>query len=127
MNHEVVKDCTRLSDEEKITFPEVTRRLSEAGIELYQADLLASTKTYYANNSAYIVNCSQKFKVVADSFHLEGVIDAIRQIQLKQIQYQEFIKKIMAAGVIFYVVFIKGSKTIYFGRRGEQHVEEFPK
>jgi len=127
MNHEVVKECTNLSDEEKITFPEVVRRLAEAGIELYYTDLLAPSKTYYANNTSYTVECSFQSKKVADTFNREGVIDAIRKIQSGQIQYQECMKKIMASGVISYIVFIKGRKVIYFGRRGEQHVEEMPK
>jgi hypothetical protein len=33
----------------------------------------------------------------------------------------------MNSGVISYMVFITGRKAVYFGRCGEQHVEEFPK
>jgi uncharacterized protein YbcV (DUF1398 family) len=127
MNHEVAKECTHLSDEEKITFPEIIHRLSEAGIELYYTDLLAPSKTYYANDTSYTLDCSFQSKKVADIFNFEGVIDAIRQIQSGQIQYQELIRKLMDSGVICYIVFIKGRKVIYFGRRGEYHVEEFPK
>jgi len=126
VDHEVAKECTRLSDEEKITFPEVINRLTQAGIELYYADLLAPSKTYYANNTSYTVACSFQSKNVADSFDREGIVNAIRQTQSGQIQYQEVMSKLMGSGVICYLVFLRGGKVIYFGRRGEQHVEEFP-
>jgi uncharacterized protein YbcV (DUF1398 family) len=128
MNHEVAKECTHLSDEEKITFPDVVRRLTEAGIDSYYADLLAHTKTYYGSNTAYTVNCSFKSKKeVSDTFHSDGIRNAIRQSQSGQIQYQEFVNRAMSSGVFSYMVFIKGRKVIYFGKHGEQHVEEFPK
>lgn len=128
MNREVANECTKLSDEEKITFPEVVRRLMEAGVELYYADLLSQTKTYYAGSDAYTVPCARKGETrAADSFDQEGVIGAIKQIQAGKIQYQEFVRKILDAGTVSYMVFIKGRKAVYFGRRGEEHVEKFPK
>ncbi len=35
--------------------------------------------------------------------------------------------KTTAAGTIAYWVFRTGKKVIYFGRKGEFHIEEFPK
>jgi uncharacterized protein YbcV (DUF1398 family) len=35
-------------------------------------------------------------------------------------------KRSAAAGVIGYWAFLSGRKVIYFGRKGELHVEEFP-
>ncbi len=35
-------------------------------------------------------------------------------------------KRSAAAGVIAYWAFLTGRKVIYFGRKGEFHVEEFP-
>ncbi len=116
-----------LSAEEKITFPEVVARLKEANIELYYADLLVPTKTYYSKNEAYVVPFTLKSeKNVGSVFKGEQVKDAIVQIQTGKIKYQEFLRKIMQAGVISYFVFINGHKAIYFGKLGEQHVEEFP-
>lgn len=127
MNYEVAKECTILSSKEQISFPEVVHRLSQAGIESYYADLLSSTKTYYAGNIAFTDDIKLNFKAeVSDTFRTEDVINAIRQIQLEEIQYQTFLKKIMDSGVIGYFVFIKGHKAIYFGRKGEYHIEEFP-
>jgi len=127
MNFTIAKECTILSDEEKITFPEVVSCLHKAGIESYYADLLMPNKTFYFENTAFTINCSLSTKKVADFFNPQGIAAAIREIQTGQIKYQEFIRKIMDAGVISYMVFIKGQKTIYFGRKGEQHAEEFSK
>lgn len=125
---DVVRECTRLSDEEKINFPEIVRRLVDAGIELYYADLLSENKVYYAQNEAFKVDSSIKAKrEVAYSFDAKGIIDAIRQSQAGSIRYQEFLRRILNCGVISYMVFINGRKAIYFGRNGEQHIEEFPK
>ncbi len=128
MNYEVAKECTLLSDEEKISFPEVIQRLSQAGVELYYADLLSSNKTYYVGNTAYTIDCTlTSKKEVSRTFNAKGVISTIREIQSDRIKYQEFIKKIMECGVISYMVFIRGHKALYFGRNGEQYIEEFPK
>jgi uncharacterized protein YbcV (DUF1398 family) len=54
------------------------------------------------------------------------VVAAIRGAQTDTIRYPEFMKRSAAAGVIAYWAFLSGRKVIYFGRKGELHVEEFP-
>lgn len=128
MNIEVLKQCTHLTDKDNVPFPEVVRRLHEAGVESYYADLLGSTRTYYGKNTAYTVNCLEKHSTkAADAFSAEEVVHAIRQIQAGKVLYSKFVEKIMDAGVICYLVFIDGRRVIYFGRRGLFHIEEFPK
>lgn len=128
MNYEVAQECTYLSDKEQITFPEAVRRLYEAGIESYYADLLMENKTFYEGNEAFVVESKDKSsKTIAKIFNGEKVQQAIRQIQTGKIKYQKFLHEIMDAGVISYSVFIHGKKAIYFGRNGEMHIEEFPK
>lgn len=127
MNYEIAAECTKLSEDEKITFFEVIMRLDKGGIEAYQANLLVPNKVYYQANEAFEVplNIKSQANVVAP-FDQERVITALRSIQSKEIGYQEFLKQILEGGVIFYLVFIKGRKAIYFGRNGEQYVENFP-
>ncbi len=127
MNFQVVEECTKLSDEGKMTFPETVMRLDKAGIESYAANLLVPNKIYYAGNESHEVSFKLKGgRKVGAAFRQEDVVKAIRAIQANQIDYQEFLRQIMDAGVIFYLVFIKGRKVIYFGRNGEQHLESFP-
>jgi hypothetical protein len=43
----VMHACTKASDEQRISFPQVVTKLMEAGIERYHGDLLRPQKTYY--------------------------------------------------------------------------------
>ena len=52
---------------------------------------------------------------------------AIRGAQADTVRYPEFVKRCTRAGVIGYWAFLTGKRVIYFGRKGEQHIEEFPK
>jgi uncharacterized protein YbcV (DUF1398 family) len=64
---------------------------------------------------------------IDEEFSREDVVSAIRGAQADTIRYPEFMKRSAAAGVIAYWAFLAGSKVIYFGRRGEFHIEEFPR
>ena len=44
---DVLREMSKASDQERITFPEVVKALTEVGIERYHADLVAGRKTYY--------------------------------------------------------------------------------
>ncbi len=128
MNHQIIQECVHLSEQGKITFPEVVQKLLGAGVELYYVDFLASKATYYGKNEAYAVDCNYSSKrEVAPDFNETEVVHAIRLIQSGQIQYQEFVGKMMAAGVISYLSCLEGAKVTYFGRKGEEHIEKFTK
>lgn len=127
MNFIIAQECSELSEQEKISFPEVVARLNAAGIDSYYADLLAASTTYYSGSEAYQVSRSKKTWLANhENFNSEKIIQALRSTQSGQIQYQEFIRQIMEAGVICYFVFLKGLKAVYIGRQGEEYVETFP-
>ena len=63
---------------------------------------------------------------IAEEFSSAGLVAAIRGAQTDTIRYPGFVKQSTAAGVIAYWAFLTGKKVIYFGRRGERHVENFP-
>ena len=50
----------------------------------------------------------------------------MRQSQRNEHAYADFVRKTMAAGCVGYFVHIAGRHAVYFGRKGEQHVERFP-
>lgn len=128
MNTKIVEECSRLSDEEKSTFPEIVTRLLEAGVELYNVDFLTPCKTFYGKNVAHSIPSDLKSKKeVAATFNAPEIVRAIRQSQAGEIKYQEFKRKVMDAGVIGYIAFLTGRKVVYYGRNGDQHVEHFPK
>ena len=127
MKFKIAEECSQLSDNEQITFPEVVKRLMDAGIDSYYVDLVAHTKIFYADNQSYSVKGQHHPAPIADNFSAQDVVAAIRQIQQGAIKYQTFLKKIMEAGTLSYHVFIKGRKAMYLGKKGEMHIEEFPK
>jgi uncharacterized protein YbcV (DUF1398 family) len=64
---------------------------------------------------------------IAAEFDGAGLVSAIRGAQADTVRYPEFVRRSTAAGVISYWAFLTGKRVIYFGRKGEQHIEEFPR
>jgi len=124
---DVVRDCTKASDEERIAFPELVRRLMAAGVERYHADLQRAERTYYLSNGESHVEPSAIPPLpVATVFSPAALDAAVRAAQAQAIQYREFCRRIMAAGCVGYVVSLAGRRAVYCGRTGDSHVEPFP-
>jgi uncharacterized protein YbcV (DUF1398 family) len=116
-----------------ITFPEVIRKLMEVGIERYHADLYRREKTYYAANGDSHVELesgldpkSFNANAVAATLNHDGVKEALRQIQHKEISYQQFLRGILSAPIANYWVNFAGKRAIYVARNGDECVEWFP-
>lgn len=111
----------------RIAFPEVVRRLSEAGVESYHADLVRLEKTYYfPNGDTQIEPMSPAETPIEGPFAADQVLAAIRESQAGTLKYPDFLKRIRQAGTTNYSVYINGRRAIYFGRQGDFHVEQFP-
>jgi uncharacterized protein YbcV (DUF1398 family) len=68
-----------------------------------------------------------ELRPVAPDFSAADLISAIRGAQADTVRYPEFVARATAAGTIGYWAFLTGERVVYFGRKGEQHVEEFPR
>jgi uncharacterized protein YbcV (DUF1398 family) len=124
---QVVHDCTRASDEERLTFPEVVAKLAAAGVEQYHADLRRAEKTYYMpDGESRVVASAPVAERAADAFSAAGVEAAVRAIQAQKLGYRAFCERIAAAGCVGYIVSLAGRRAVYFGRTGESFVEPFP-
>ena len=110
-----------------MTFPEVVGRLLAVGVESYFVDYLAKSEVVYTADEVLTEPLTLEVPAVVDAFSKDGIVAAIRAAQADTIRYPEFVKRAAAAGVAGYWAFLSGQKVIYFGRRGEMHVEEFPK
>ncbi len=112
----------------ELIFPEVVRRLLAVGVESYFVDFASSKETFYlSDGQTHVERMSLPISPVAEEFSNEGIVAAIRGAQADTIRYPEFVKRSTAAGVIGYWAFLTGNKVVYFGRKGEMHVEEFPR
>lgn len=124
---DVVEECTRISDEERVTFGEVVGRLDAAGVERYHADLLRDDKIYYMpDGSSHRTPNHALAEAPAAGFSAEGVEAAVRAIQQGRIKYREFCARIAGAGCVGYIVSLAGRRAVYYGRTGDSHVEPFP-
>lgn len=128
MNTQVIHEVLAESQAGKLVFPEVVRRLMEADVESYFCDLAAGLETFYTTSGkTHVEKMTLPVLPVAEDFSSSGVVAAIRAAQTDTIRYPEFMKRSAEAGVIGYWAFLTGRKVIYLGRKGEFHVEEFPR
>lgn len=128
MNTEVMHEVMRRTQAGELIFPEVVRRLAEVGVESYFVDFAGGKETFYtAAGEAYVVEMTLPRDSVAKDFSEDGIIAAIRGAQADTIRYPEFVKRATHAGVIGYWAYLSGRKVVYFGRKGEMHIEEFPR
>lgn len=109
---EVVREMSKASDEERITFPEVVKALTAVGVERYLADLVAARKTYYLPNGDFEETPVHKTGVAAHKFSAEGVEKAVRAIQEEKIAYREFCGQIADAGCVGYFVSLAGRRAV---------------
>jgi uncharacterized protein YbcV (DUF1398 family) len=127
VNTKVIHDVLAESQAGKLIFPEVVRRLVEAGVESYFCDLAAGAETFYLiDGKTHAEKMILPLSPIAGEFSSSGLVAAIRGAQTDTIRYPEFMKRSAAAGVIAYWAFLSGRKVLYFGRKGELHVEQFP-
>jgi uncharacterized protein YbcV (DUF1398 family) len=127
MNTAVMHEVMTETQAGRMTFPEVVRRLSEVGVESYFVDFATGKETLYmSSGETYIAAMNLQRDPIADNFFADGLITAIRGAQADTIRYPEFVKRATAAGVIAYWAHLTGRKVVYFGRKAEMHIEEFP-
>jgi uncharacterized protein YbcV (DUF1398 family) len=128
MNTAVIHETLAASEAGQRTFPQVVKALLEVGVESYLVDLARGSATYYlTTGETHIEQLTHAADPIAEDFSASGLIAAIRGAQADRIRYPEFLKQSTAAGTTAYWAFLTGKKVIYFGRKGDFHIEEFPK
>ena len=124
---QVIEWCAQGALSGEIAFPDIVGRLAQIGVERYHADYSRREITYYlADGDSLVVATSHPSHATSAEFSAPAVAAAVRQSQRNEHTYLDFIRKTMAAGCVGYFVQITGRRVIYFGRRGESHVEHFP-
>ena len=128
MDANILRDCLMRAMSNQMTFPETVRKMFDIGVERYDADLTRLEKRYYAGDGSTHADSIplSSAPAIGRGFSGEGVMDAIEAIRRREIDYPEFLRKIMAAGTVSYTVYLDGRKAIYFGREGDFHIEPFP-
>jgi uncharacterized protein YbcV (DUF1398 family) len=125
---DVIEEVSTETQAGRLTFPNVVRRLSEVGVESYFVDFATRNETFYMRDGQSRVEpLTLPLSPVVADFSEPGLVAAIRGAQADTIRYPEFARLSTAAGVTAYWAFLTGRKVIYFGRKGEFHVENFPR
>ena len=128
MSKQIIHELAVATQQGKMTFPQVVRGLLEVGVESYFVDFASKQKTHYlADGTTHTVPMILDPGPIADNFDSAALVAAIRGAQADSVRYPEFVKRSTAAGVIGYWAFLTGKRVIYFGRMGQQHIEEFPR
>lgn len=128
MDTKVIDECSHGSLADTLSFPEVVKRLMQVNVERYSVDLVRMEKYFYGKNGeTYLQKIDfEGAQPIAEDFVSEQVGRAVRSIQQGKINYLEFLKEIMVSGTSNYTVYIDGKQVVYFGRKGETHIEQFP-
>lgn len=128
MNTKVMHDALQGSSEGRLTFPQVIGMLTGAGVESYCVDFISGVDTFYMpDGRTHAEPVPLNSTPVAEEFSAGGVVAAIRAAQADTMRYPEFVGVVKGAGVAGYHVYLTGRKVIYFGRKGELHIEDFPR
>jgi uncharacterized protein YbcV (DUF1398 family) len=127
MNTEVIHKTLAATEAGELTFPQVVGTLLDIGIESYFVDLVRADDTFYSTDGKSHVETMQiPAAPVAQTFNQADLVGALRAAQADQIRYPEFVRRARAAGAVAYWAFLTGKQVLYFGHKGECHVEKFP-
>lgn len=127
MNPDLFKEVIKGAFDNTLSFPEVVGRLLKAGVASYHVDLIrAENRYYFESDETYVSTVPFEHPKAADAFSAEKVAAAVKAIQQGKINYKQFVDQIMAAGTVYYIAYLTGKQVIYFGRKGEFHIEKFP-
>ncbi len=116
------------SHDGEINFGQLVMALIDLGVESYVADYRTGATTYYLpTGETHAVELIAPEVQIPEVFNISGVQAAIKGAQSGEVKYVEFMQRTMAAGCVGYTVWISGRHVQYFGRRGDVHIEHFPK
>lgn len=123
-----IRDAAEGSAEGRLHFDQVVDQLMRAGVESYLADYRARRTIFYLPDGETLdIALHMPDIAIADHFDAPAIQAAIHGSQQGLVKYPEFKRLCCVAGCIGYAVWIAGRHVTYFGRRGETHVEPFPR
>src|SRR5271154_6686787 len=98
MNTTAIHEVLTESQAGKLIFPEVVRRLLEAGAESYLCDLATGAETFYMlDGKTHSEKMTLPLTSIAEQFPPPDLIAAIRGAQADTVRYPEFVKRSTAA------------------------------
>lgn len=125
--HAVIQAVFKDSNNGSIHFGEVIGQLMDIEVESYFVDSRSGRTTYFLPDGETLEFSFEKPALgIANAFDASAVRAAIVGAQQGKVMYPEFKLRSQAAGCISYMVWIAGRHVVYYGRKGETHIEHFP-
>jgi uncharacterized protein YbcV (DUF1398 family) len=119
-------ECATGSHAGTLNFPTVVQKLAQVGVAQYHADFMRSETTYYLpNGESHSEPLTIPTLPIAQDFSGDNVASAVKAAQ-GGLPYKEFLVHVFEAGCTGYFVYIEGQRVVYFGRKGDMHIEYFP-
>jgi len=117
-----------------LAFPNTVSALMALGVTRYHIDYTAGTATTYTSQSSPESGEAEVEKVKIPSpamsprtsWSKDGVVKAIKRVQAGETKYAAFAQECVDSGVTGYLAFLSGKNVLYYGEKGEVHVEWFP-
>jgi uncharacterized protein YbcV (DUF1398 family) len=112
----------------EISYPTLAQILVNAGIRSYHVDVAAHTATYHGEGEPF----THQGQAIAHPqeppplFREDALKAAIIANQRKEIDYEEFLRRIWQSGTTVYDVDLEEKTVTYRGRGGEACVERIP-
>lgn len=127
MNKAIIQNLIDNALARKITFSQILATLATEEVESYHVDFLRDEYRYYAKNGeSYVTGVPLIHDTVAHEFFTEKLQDINHRVQTGQAGYPDFVKEGAAACCAYYIVYVNGRKVLYFGRNGDEYIQNLP-
>ncbi len=111
-----------------MAFPEIVTLLSVDGVERYHADLVRMEKTFYMpDGTTHVEKMPIGPMAIGETFAtLRTWWRRFGTVKRQDRNTPTFCAGPRQRGSTDYIVYLQGRKAIYFGRKGDYHIEVFP-
>jgi uncharacterized protein YbcV (DUF1398 family) len=124
-NNEKIKACYKAAS----NYPDLAKRLNEAGVESYTVDTASSIILYRFAQGVTVLQDGNNptARTIADKFEEQKTVEAIRNNQQGKTDYPTFMNDIAVAGVRFYEATLTGdNKRVTYIGAGGSYEEAIP-
>lgn len=129
MDKNIIEEIVRVSKKEQWPYPKIFQTLKDAGIRSYEVKTASHQIVYSDGVQMFQEPIPPGFTTltVAKSFCADSIKAAILSNQRKEIDYEEFLKRIAQGGGSSYHVSMETNTITYFGEQpGSEYKEIIP-
>ena len=129
MDKKTIEEIVRVSKKERWPYPKIFQALKQEGIRSYEVKTASHQMIYYDGSDTFQEPIPPEFTTltVAKSFCADSIKETLGLIQKREIDYEEFLKRIAQAGCSGYRVSMESNTITYFGQKpGEEYREIVP-